>query len=453
MIPLVTPAEMAEADAATAEPVDVLIARAGGHVARAAIELLGGAYGRRVTLLAGKGNNGNDGREAAVRLRRAGVRVTEVDASDPPKVLPPGDLVLDAAFGTGFRGEWNGPDSGGAPVLAVDIPTGVDGLTGECHGTPMSAVHTVTFQAVKPGLVLEPGRAHCGQVEVADIGLDLGHVENGVVEASDVAAVWPRRAPEAHKWNRAVYVAAGSPGMVGAGGLVALGALRAGAGMVRVGSRTVALDAVLPTEAVGRELPATGWGDALLADLRRFHVLVIGPGLGRDETTVSEIRRVLAAAPVPAVVDADALFALEGSRVVADVVERRARPTILTPHEGEFSRLFGAPFGPDRIGAVRRLAADTGAVVLLKGPTTVVAAPDGRTRLVTHGDARLATAGTGDVLAGVVGAAVAAGLDALDAAACGAWVHAEAALGGPPVGLVATDVAELLPGVLGPLLR
>jgi NAD(P)H-hydrate epimerase len=129
-------------------------------------------------------------------------------------------------------------------------------------------------------------------------------------------------------------------------------------------------------------------------------------------------------------------------------VERRARPTILTPHEGEFARLFGSPFGPDRLGAASNLAANTGAVVLLKGPTTIVASPDGRCRLVTNGDARLATAGTGDVLAGVVGAAVASGLDAFDAAACGAWVHAAAARECPVVGLVAGDVADAVPAVL-----
>jgi NAD(P)H-hydrate epimerase len=448
MIPVVTPEEMAAVDAAAPEPVEDLIRRAGAHVHWEALDLLGGAYGRRIVVVAGKGNNGNDGRDAARRLRRAGARVIEIDAADPPKVLPPSDLVIDAAYGTGFSGTWHPPDTGGAPVLAVDIPTGVDGLTGECHGEPWAAVRTVTFQALKPGLLFEPGASRCGQLVVADIGLDLGDVATGVVTAADVAERWPARPRGAHKWTRAVYVAGGSPGMAGAAGLVAHGALRAGAGMVRVGSRAPDLDTVVPTEAVSRQLPPIGWGDAVLGDLDRFHVLVIGPGLGRDETTVSEIRRVLASAPIPAVVDADALFALEGSRLVREIVDRRARPTILTPHEGEFARLFGSPFGPDRIGAAGNLAADTGAVVLLKGPTTIVAAPDLRCRLITNGDARLATAGTGDVLAGVVGAAVASGLDAFDAAACGAWVHAAAARECPIVGLVAGDVADAVPAVL-----
>src|SRR5262245_61094349 len=165
MIPIVTPTEMAAIDAAAPEPVDVLIGRAGHAVARAAIDLLGGTYGRRVVVLAGKGNNGNDGRDAARRLARRGVRAQVMDAPSLPDRLPPCDLVIDAAYGTGFHGEWHAPDPGDAPVLAVDIPSGVDGVTGEAHGRVLPAVRTVSFAALKPGLVLEPGASLCGDVE------------------------------------------------------------------------------------------------------------------------------------------------------------------------------------------------------------------------------------------------------------------------------------------------
>ncbi|HJR25745.1 MAG TPA: NAD(P)H-hydrate epimerase, partial [Acidimicrobiales bacterium] len=164
MIPIVTPEEMAAVDAAAPEPVEVLVERAGAAVARAALELLGGAYGRRVVVLAGKGNNGADGRAAALRLARRGVRVTVVDALGAPSRLSDADLVIDAAYGTGFHGGHEAPEVGDAPVLAVDIQSGVSGDTGEVRGRALSAVLTVTFAALKPGLVLEPGRSLAGQV-------------------------------------------------------------------------------------------------------------------------------------------------------------------------------------------------------------------------------------------------------------------------------------------------
>ena len=163
---------MGAIDAAAPEPVEVLIGRAGAAVARAVVDLLGGTYGRRVVVLAGKGNNGNDGRDAARRLRRRGMRVHVLDAADLPEVLPACDLVIDAAYGTGFRGEWT-PPTAPAPVLAVDIPSGVDGLTGQMPGGALTAARTVTFAALKPGLLLRPGADRAGQVDVADIGLDV----------------------------------------------------------------------------------------------------------------------------------------------------------------------------------------------------------------------------------------------------------------------------------------
>lgn len=447
MIPVVTPDEMRAVDAAAPQPVEELISRAGGHVARVALEMLGGSYGRRVVVVAGKGNNGADGREAARRLRRRGVRVSVIDAASAPRRLPPCDLVIDAAYGTGFHGEHLCPEPGEAMVLAVDVPSGIDGLTGSAHGRPVTADVTVCMQALKPGLLLGRGPDHAGEVVVVDLGLDVSSSSIGVVQAHDVAASWPVRPVDAHKWASAVYVCAGSTGMPGAAHLAALGAQRSGAGMVRVATRAD-VDVATPLEAVGRELPAHGWADTVLAEVGRFGSLVVGPGLGRDETTVSEIRRLLVAAPVPAVVDADALFALGSSKDAAGLLAQRHQPTVLTPHAGEFARLFGSPDGDDLLGETRRLAAEVGAVVALKGPVTVIAEPTGEVRMVTHGDQRLATAGTGDVLAGVVGTALARGADPLEGMAAAAWVHAEAAHHGAPSGLVAGDVADALPEVL-----
>ncbi|MDP8987967.1 MAG: bifunctional ADP-dependent NAD(P)H-hydrate dehydratase/NAD(P)H-hydrate epimerase, partial [Actinomycetota bacterium] len=234
MIPVVTPEEMAAVDAAAPEPVGILVRRAGGAVARAAVQALGGAYGRRVVVVAGKGNNGADGREAARRLRRAGARVTVLDAGGDHTEVPPCDLVIDAAYGTGFRGDWRPPHPRGAPVLAVDIPSGVDGRTGEASPEVLAAVRTVTFAALKPGLLLGRGPDLAGEVVVADIGLDVGRAKAGLVTDGDVGGWLPSRPRQTHKWRSAVWVVAGSPGMSGAATLAARGALRAGAGYVRL---------------------------------------------------------------------------------------------------------------------------------------------------------------------------------------------------------------------------
>ena len=451
MIPILTPDEMAAVDAAAPEPVEVLIERAGAAVAHHALDLLGGAYGRRVVVLAGKGNNGADGRAAARRLRRRGVRVEEVDAGSAPTRLTAADLVIDAAYGTGFRGEHLAPDADGTPVLAVDIPSGIDGVTGEEHGRALPAVRTVTFAALKPGLLFEPGRSRAGEVVVADIGLDVGDPSASVVEAVDVRGWLPARDPAAHKWAAAVLVIAGSPSMAGAGHLVAAAAQRAGAGMVRLASPGVVDDPGRPTEAVGLDLPAAGWAEAALEGAKRAHALVIGPGLGTTATTQPALFDVLAGADLPTVVDGDGLTALGAD--AGRILGARRAPTVLTPHDGEFERLAGHRPDADRLAAARSLAEATSAVVLLKGPTTVVAQPDGQVRVVVGGDARLATAGTGDVLSGVIGALLARRVAPLEAAAAGAWLHARAGAIGPPDGLVASDLIDGLPSVFEELRR
>lgn len=451
MIPVLTPVEMAAVDREADVPVEVLIERAGAAVAREAVRMLDGTYGRVVNLIAGPGNNGNDGRVAARRLKARGVRVRSYPADGCPPRLPEADLVIDAAYGTGFRGSWRPPDVGGAPVLAVDIPTGVDGLTGQVQGPVLAAAVTVTFAAAKPGLYLGAGRDLAGEVVVADIGLDTSRASIHRVERADVAGWLRPRAATAHKWNHAVRVVAGSPGMTGAAHLVAAAAQRSGAGIVHMS--TPGIDPDPPVEVVVRRVAGFDWHGPVLADLHRFGCLVVGPGLGREDYTVASLTEVVREALVPVVIDGDGLFGLSWNEAGAPLMLReRQVPTLLTPHDGEYTFLTGSSAGVDRILAARRLAADTGAVALLKGPVTVVAEPDGRTRLVTDGDQRLATAGSGDVLAGVIGALISTGLDVATAAAAGAWVHAAAGRLGSRSGTVAGDLVEALPVVVDELL-
>jgi NAD(P)H-hydrate epimerase len=412
--------------------------------------MLGGAYGRRVAVVAGKGNNGNDGRDAARRLRARGARVDVLDAATvgPHERLAGYDLVIDAAYGTGFRGEYDAPDPAGAPVLAVDIPSGVSGLTGEAAPSAVRADATVTFAALKPGLVFHPGRALAGDVHVADIGLDCSGATIEVVEAADVAEWLPDRPPETHKWKAAVWIVAGSPGMTGAAVLASGGAQRAGAGYVRLSSPGPDVVAPAPIEVVRTPLPHVEWDIAVIEGLGRFRALVVGPGRGTDPATAPAIQRVVREAPVPAVVDGDGLTALG-----TDVGQYTHPLTVLTPHDGEYERLTGHAPGADRVEAARELAAKANATVVLKGATPVIANADGRALVVTTGDARLATAGTGDVLSGIIGALLAQGVHPLRAAAAGAWLHGRASTLGPQRGLVASDLLDALPAVFDELER
>ena len=446
MIPIVTPAEMAAIDAAAAEPVDVLVGRAGAAIARHARRMLGGTYGRVVNVIAGKGNNGADGRVAGELLAGAGVTVRVFDAAACPASLPPADLVLDAAYGTGFRGEWTGPAVGAARVLAVDIPSGVDGLTGVAVRGTLAATETVTFAALKPGLIVHDGKQLAGNVTVADIGLDASTARAHAVESADVASWWRPRPADAHKWTRAVRIVAGSPGMTGAAALASVAAMRAGSGIVWLSIPGEPAPRSALVEVVGKPCPAVGWAVEVGGSLERFGALVVGPGLGLEKSTVEDVVTAVAGAPCPVVVDGDGLTALATSAGGAsEVLRERTAPTVLTPHDGEFARLAGGQPGPDRFAAARRLAEMTGAIVLLKGPTTLIAEPAGLVRAVTAGDQRLATAGTGDVLSGTIGALLAGGMPPFDAAAAAAWLHATAAALRPATGLVASDVAAAIP--------
>lgn len=447
MLPVLTPSQMAAVDAAAPEPIDELIGRAGRAVARIALDMLGGSYGRVVVVIAGKGNNGADGRVAAAVLRQRGVQVKIFHATALPAVLPPAGLIIDAAYGTGFRGEWPAPDVGATPVLAVDVPSGIDALTGVASGRVLQADRTITFQALKPGLLLGDGVLLAGRIDIADMDLELPVVNQHLLGAADVAAWWPRRAVDAHKWRGAVRVIGGSAGMIGAARLCAEAAARGGAGLVKLSVPGQLIET--RSEIVQHEVPDAGWATEVLADIDRFGSLAIGPGLGRGRQTMAAVLETVGAAPVPIVIDGDALFALTSDdRSPSALLSSRAAPTVLTPHDGEFRTLTGTLPGNDRVAAARLLAADAECTVLLKGPTTIVAAANGEVLLVDHGDERLATAGSGDVLTGLVAVGLAAGLSGLHAAATAAWVHADAASRCPSAGLLAGDLAEVLPVVI-----
>lgn len=459
MRPILSVAEMREVDAAAAETlgVEVLVARAGGALARRVRRRLGGTYGRRVVVVAGPGHNGDDGRVAAAWLARWGARVQVVAAAGrgaSAAHIPDCDLVIDAAYGTGFRGDYAAPVAPrGAVVVAVDVPSGLDADSGGAGEGAVRADATVTFGALKPGLLIGEGPELAGEVEVEGIGLDPGRARAHLVEDADVARLLAERPRESHKWRSAIFVAAGSPGMMGSASLCSRAAMRAGAGMVRLGVPGAG-PADLPVgEVVATGLAVRGWEDEVAKALPRCRALVLGPGLGAGEATAAAVRSLVLAAPVPVLLDADALNAAGSARELGSLVARRSAAGIdaavlLTPHDAEYARLAGHPPGADRLEAVRALATLTGATVLLKGSTTVVARPDGRVLVSASGSPRLATAGTGDVLSGVIGALLAQGLGSLEAAGLAAHAHGRAAGLGLARGLVAGDLLRLVAAYL-----
>jgi hydroxyethylthiazole kinase-like uncharacterized protein yjeF len=459
--PVLTTAEMRAVDelAQREAPLSKLIGRAGTAVATEALDMLRqscgrSAYGRRVVVVAGPGNNGADGKVAARLLGSRGARVDVVDVRSAPHVLRGADLVIDAAFGTGFRGDYHRsvtarPDT---PWLAVDVPTGLDADLGLAGEGAVSAARTVTFGALKPGLLLGRGPELSGELFVRRLGLPVDGGACGIhlVEDDDVAALVPPRRRNEHKWSAAVMVVAGSPGMYGAPGFVTRAAARGGSGMVRLGVPGAEAETLPASEAVARALPAVGFEADVLAEIDRFAALVVGPGLGTSKDTVAAVRHLVGTARLPTLVDADGLTALGPAQEAAGVISARrgAASVVLTPHDGEFARLAGRPPGRDRVADVRSLSAELGAVVLLKGPTTVVAEPGGRVLLAASGSPALATAGTGDVLSGVIGALLARGVPPIEAAAVGAHVHGRAACLGHLEGLVAGDLPDLVARVL-----
>jgi hydroxyethylthiazole kinase-like uncharacterized protein yjeF len=432
--PLYTADEMRAAE--QGHDVDAMMERAGGAVADAVLRRYPRA--RLIAGVCGKGANGGDGRIALRILGETGRETTEeLDGGV--------DLVVDALFGTGFHGEPR-PDAAalierinaaGVPVVAVDLPSGVNASTGEVAGAAVRADVTVTMHGPKVGLVVAPGRFLAGEIEVADIGLTHAETSHRLV-TDEILAVVPRRAGQDTKYSAgSVLVVGGSPGFTGAATLAAEAAFRADAGYVAVCVPKESLPVIetLLIEAV------KGPRERLdeLAD--RASALAVGPGLGRGEEEHVLVRRLLAERDLPAVVDADALFGLKPDHWPA--------PRVLTPHSGELARLLGEDskwVDAHRLEALKRAVERFECVVLLKGADTLVGTPREGVLVCTSGTPALATAGTGDVLTGVISAFLAKGMDARLAAAAGSVAHGRAAQLAPhQVGLVASDVIESLP--------
>ena len=477
---LLSAAEMAAADAATiaaGTPGIELMERAGAAVAAVALRRW---RGRRFAVLCGPGNNGGDGFIAARRLREAGEQVVlgglaprsalVGDAAiaaerwnGPAAPLEAGILdgapvVIDALFGAGLARPLDGLahslveeiNARRLDCLAVDLPSGVSGDTGEILGAAPRAAASVTFFRRKPGHLLLPGRLACGPVTVADIGIGSGVLdgirpptwENAPALWAD-ALRWP--ALEGHKYSRGHAVIFGGAELTGAARLAARAARRIGAGLVTIAAPRAA-QAIYAADMPGMltlALDEAAGADAVLADARRNAVLV-GPGNGVGDATAGNALAALRHRRAT-VLDADAItsFAAAPERLFAAI----AGPCVLTPHGGEFARLFPDLTSGGKLAGARAAAARAKAVVLLKGADSVIAAPDGRAAINANAPADLATAGSGDVLAGLIAGLLAQGLPAFEAAAAATWIHGAAATFFGP-GLIAEDLVDMLPSVL-----
>jgi ADP-dependent NAD(P)H-hydrate dehydratase / NAD(P)H-hydrate epimerase len=494
MDPLLEAGEMREVDRwAISErkvPVDSLMERAGEGLAAVVARR---APAGRIAIVCGKGNNGGDGVVAARLLRQAG-RDVDVLLVWPPEWMGedaqaqlerlPGatpvafeagrldraHVIVDCLLGTGSSGAPRSPadaviaemDAAKAPVIAADVPSGVDATTGEVAGAAVRCVATVAFHRAKVGLWVRPGKGYAGEIDVVDIGIPSGgpaRPEIGLMRGEVLREV-PRRGQESTKFTSGnVVVIGGSPGLTGAPCMTALAAMRTGAGYVTVAApESLELNFTLRLlEAMTVRLPEDGRGhlseaaaEAVLGAVGRADAVVLGPGLSKDPGAQALARAVAPRIDVPLVVDADGLNALAGD--FADILSVRRWPTVITPHPGELGRLLevdSKAVGRERLRHVREAAARSKAFVVLKGDDTLVAAPSGRVAVSRGGAPALATAGTGDVLSGVIGALLAKGMPVAQGACAGVYAHLRAGqlAAGPhgPDGVIASDVIAALP--------
>jgi ADP-dependent NAD(P)H-hydrate dehydratase / NAD(P)H-hydrate epimerase len=499
---LYTADEMSRADAAAQElgiPGGVLMERAGAQMARVALERFAP---RRVVVVSGGGNNGGDGFVIARELHRSGVEVTVlatkgeyegdpatnletlrnldvklIDEKDLDGELGAADLIVDALLGTGFSGEVREREAGiiekmnsaEARVLAVDVPSGVAGATGEVQGAAVSADLTACAHAAKVGGVISPGRDHAGEVVALDIGIPPeADVEPSLVwtDTASLRGKIPRTAEPAHKYSAgALLVVAGSRGMTGAPVMVVRGAQRTGCGIVFLVTSEGAAPAVdiALTEALvygvaedDEGFMGSGALEEILGHAGRASALVMGPGTGTGDDGRRLLESILREVEVPILLDADAITNLAGT----DAITGRDRPTVVTPHAGELGRLLGSgakEVTAHRLGSARTAAEQNVCCVLLKGTDTLVVEGE-KVAVNSTGDVALATAGTGDVLSGVIGALLSRGMDPYEAARAGAWAHGRAAelwieeTGWPAESMLATDLLEYLPRAVGELL-
>jgi NAD(P)H-hydrate epimerase len=482
---LLTSEEMGRADrlaVAAGVPSLTLMENAGSAVADEAT-LMAGA-GARIAVLCGPGNNGGDGFVAARQLRGLGydagvaliedrtslkgdaaamaARYSGPIASLADSSLEGVQLIVDALFGAGLTRPLAGAageavsriNQSGLPVLAVDVPSGLDGTTGAAAGPVVRAQRTVTFFRRKPGHLLLPGREYCGAVRVADIGIPASVLPKiGVRSWANAPGLWldafPRPRLGGHKYDRGhALVVSGSLAHTGAARMGARGALRVGAGLVTVASPPDALAVNAAHLTAIMLTPFDGAGDLaqILSD-RRKNAVLLGPALGVGAATRDLVATALGSG-ASVVLDADALTSFEGDApALARAIAAGKRTVVITPHEGEFRRLFPGLASGSKLERARAAAAASGAVVVLKGADTVIAAPDGRAAINDNSPPWLATAGAGDVLGGFVAGLLAQGMPGFDAACAAVWLHGEAAAKFGP-GLIAPDLAEQLPAIL-----
>jgi hydroxyethylthiazole kinase-like uncharacterized protein yjeF len=485
---ILTTTEMERADRLTiaaGTPGFALMLSAGQAVAEAAMDLVEAGP---ILVVAGRGNNGGDGFVAAAELAARGREVSVIllcerdslqgDAASAargwkypvlpfnPQAIGRPALIIDALFGAGLNRPVKGDpydmieavNATGAPVLSVDLPSGINGTTGAVMGIAIGAAETVTFFRRKPAHLLLPGRIHCGRVRVADIGINaqvLGEIRPRTFE--NTPPYWRRSFPvprvDGHKYARGhALVVSGDIAATGAARMSARGALRAGAGLVTLASPSdaLAVNATALTAVMVRSVDTVVEFAELLTD-KRFNCCVIGPGAGVGTRTRDFVLTALSAKR-SLVLDADALtsFAEAPDRLFEAIKAVPDAQVVLTPHEGEFPRLFSdiSNKHPNRskLERVRAAAERSGAIVLLKGPDTVVASPDGRAAIAANAPPWLATAGAGDVLSGMIAGLLAQRVPAFEAACMGVWMHGEAAREAGP-GLIAEDLPEVLPAV------